>query len=334
LHSKEPADQARFFEQKGNDMPRLRFARPLFLASSALVLLTAAAEAQVRYVAATGKDGSNNCQNAAAPCRSLQRGINATPAGGELRVLGSGFYGSGLINKTMTMSADGETVMLNGPLTIDATGAVVTLEGLSLNGRQSISQGIHVANAAAVYVRNCRVERFSGAGIESLGNDTELFVIDSVSRDNGGVGLRVTGASTQLTVDNSRFENNASGISGSGTVGNVTGAVISGNRNDGIDWSGGSLNVVSSIAGDNQRHAYAVFGGGRIDLQSSIARGNGLAALFVVTPSDAASISNFVATNNGYGISNSGTVRTRQNNTFYGNTWGNQGAPPTPLPPI
>ena len=71
-----------------------------------------------------------------------------------------------------------------------------------------------------------------------------------------------------------------------------------------------------------------------MNLESSAARANGLAALFLLTPSDAASISNFAATNNGYGIANSGIVLTRQPNTFYANTWGNQGAAPTPVPPV
>ena len=315
-------------------MPLLRSAARLLTAGSAFVLLSAAAEAQVRYIAATGKDSSNNCQSAATPCRSLAHGVAATPAGGELRILDSGLYGNGLINKTMTISADGETVMLDNPLSIDAASSVVTLEGLSLNGRNSVVKGIYVTNAAAVHIKNCRVERFASNGIDSTSSNTELFVTDSVSRDNGGVGLAVRGTSAQLTVDNSRFENNASGLAGNGVVGTITGAVISGNASDGLDWVGGSLNVVSSVASDNGRHAYTVSGGGRMNLESSAAHGNGLAALFVLTPSDVASISNFAATNDGYGISNSGTVLTRQNNTFYANTWGNQGALPKPLPPV
>lgn len=305
------------------------------MAGSALVLLSAAAGAQVRYVAATGKDASNNCQSAAAPCRTLQRGINLTPVGSELRILDSGYYGSGgLIKKTMTISADDEAVQLNGPLSIDAAGSVVTLEGLSLNGRGSVVKGIYVTNAAAVHIKNCRVERFANNGIDSMGNGTKLFLRDSISRDNGGSGLEVRGASAQLTVDNSRFENNATGIRGNTVVGSLTATVVSGNRNDAIDWIGGSLSVVSSIAVDNGYHGYTISGGGRISLESSVARGNGRAALFVLTPSDFASISNFTATDNGYGIANSGTVLTRQNNTFHANTWGNQGAAPTPLPSI
>ena len=71
---------------RGNDMPILGLARRLLLAGSALVLLSAAADAQVRYIASTGKD-ANNCASPATPCRTLPRGITTTPAGGELRIL-------------------------------------------------------------------------------------------------------------------------------------------------------------------------------------------------------------------------------------------------------
>jgi len=46
------------------------------------------AEAEIRYVAATGRD-ANPCTQTA-PCKTLQRGIDVTPGGGELRVLSSG----------------------------------------------------------------------------------------------------------------------------------------------------------------------------------------------------------------------------------------------------
>ena len=112
----------------------------------------------------------------------------------------------------MTISADGETVMLDGPLSIDAAGSVVTLEGLSLNGRNSVVKGITSPTPSAVHIKNCRVERFASNGIDFTSNNTELFVTDSVSRDNGGVGLTVRGTSAQLTVDNSRFETTQAGL--------------------------------------------------------------------------------------------------------------------------
>jgi hypothetical protein len=316
-------------------MSLLQYARRLLVTGSALVLLSSAADAQVRYIASTGNDSGNNCQGANAPCRTLQRGIVSTPVGGELRILNSGFYGNGgLINKSMTISADGESVMLNAPLTIDATGAAVTLRGLSLNGHYTAAHGIHIVNAAAVHLDECRVEHAQGVGILSESNNMRLFVNDSVSRENRGRGLHMAGTATRLTVDNSRFENNSgSGIAAVNVVGSVTRTVTADNLGDGIVWNNGQLNVAWSMATDNYGHGYSAFGTGRIYLESSVARGNRLSGFYM--SGDAATISNFVATGNGAGIHNHyGTLYSRQNNTVAGNTTNINGNQPVALPPI
>jgi hypothetical protein len=313
-------------------MPLLHSAGRLLLAGSALLLVSTAAQAQVRYIASTGNN-NNNCASAATPCRTLQKGINTTPAGGELRILDSGDYGNGgLINQTMTISADGAAVMLSAPLTIDAAGSAVTLRGLALNGHHTAVHGIHIANAAAVHIDNCRVEHFTGVGVRSDGSNTRLFVNDSVSRENGGRGLNMMGQSTRLTVDNSRFENNSgSGIAVVDAVGSVTRTVTAGNLGAGISWGNGQLNVAWSMATDNYGEGYSLFRG-RIHLESSVARGNRTSGLRMA--GDVATISNFVATDNGTGIYNRGTVYSRQNNTVTGNTTNIDGPQPVALPPI
>jgi hypothetical protein len=315
-------------------MPLSRLAGRLLVAGSALFLASTAAQAQIRYIASTGDD-ARNCATAATACRSLQRGIRFTPDGGELRILDSGFFGGGVINKTMTISADSQTVV-NSPLTIDAVDSVVTLRGLSLNGYFRSAGGIQIANADAVHLENCRVEHFTGTGIDSTSNGALLFVIDSVVRENGGVGLHMIGTTgTRLTVDNSRFDHNgARGILVEGGVaGSVSRTIVSGNVGDGISWSGGQLNVAWSVATNNGGAAYAINSGGRLHLVSSVARGSSY-GLFV-NSSSLAWISNFEATENGTnGVRNYGTVYTRQNNTVSGNAKDWDSALPVPLSPI
>ena len=69
-------------------MRKSRSVTQLSLACPAVLLLSAAAEAAVtRFGASSGND-ANACTRAA-PCRTLQRGINVTPVGGELVVLDS-----------------------------------------------------------------------------------------------------------------------------------------------------------------------------------------------------------------------------------------------------
>lgn len=313
-------------------MSTLNIARRLLLAGSALFLHFAAADAQVRYIASTGKD-ANNCASPATPCRTLSRGIGTTPANGELRILDSGAYGNGgLINKSMTISADGETLMLDAPLTIDAAGATVTLRGLSLNGRYAVLDGIYILNAAVVHVDNCRIEHLVHNGILSQSSNIRLFVNDTVSRQNIGRGLEMKGQSTRLTVDNSRFEgNNGSGIGVVDGLGSITRTITSGNLANGIWWNKGQLNVAWSASTDNNSDGYSVGMNARIDLESSVARGNGGGGLYA---SGAATISNFTATQNKVGIHIFyGTVYSRQNNTIAANTTNIVGSL-APLPPL
>jgi hypothetical protein len=69
-----------------------RFASTLAIGTTVLGLTAASAADNTRYVGITGNN-ANPC-TLVQPCRSLQRGINVTPAGGELQILDSGSYGS------------------------------------------------------------------------------------------------------------------------------------------------------------------------------------------------------------------------------------------------
>ena len=137
------------------------------LVSAALagVAFTAAAEAaDIRYVSVTGSNKAG-C-TFAAPCRSLQRGINKTPAGGEVRVLDSGFYGNGaVIDKSITISGGGNTVSLGGSIAIGDAGATVALHGLAIAGAANPGHGVHITAAAAVHIEDCVVQGHAQSGI-------------------------------------------------------------------------------------------------------------------------------------------------------------------------
>lgn len=138
----------------------------LTLVACATAAYSSAAQAvdNTRYISITGNDASD-C-TLAAPCRNLPRGKNSTPAGGELRILDSGDYGnSGTVNKSLTISGNGNTVFLRNPIIIDNANAVVTLRGLTLNGQGTIANGISIVAAAVVHIENCVVHNFSQDGI-------------------------------------------------------------------------------------------------------------------------------------------------------------------------
>src|SRR5690349_8385830 len=84
------------------------------LVASTTALYCAASPANAQsartYVSGTGKDG-NPC-TAASPCKTLQTAINLTAAGGEVYVLNSANYGSAIINKSLTITSEGNAAGL------------------------------------------------------------------------------------------------------------------------------------------------------------------------------------------------------------------------------
>jgi hypothetical protein len=246
--------------------------------------LPAAAEAQaVRYVASYG-DNANACTRTA-PCRTLQKGINKTPPGGELQILDSGSYGNQVaIAKAVTVSATGVAATV-GNIAIEAPGAAVVLRGLTVTaiGAANPATGILVSAAAAVHIAGCQVERFSGqlsSAIKIDAGGAEIYVTDTAVRGPSSYGMHLSNISNnvRLTIVRSRFENHPE--------------------------------VGVRIVGAN----------GRTTIEDSVAAGNGTG--LYVAGSTIVSVSGSVFTNNGTGLWNAGggaTLRSRRNNTVIGN---------------
>lgn len=251
------------------------------------------------------------------------------------------------VAKSITISGDGTEVI--GTITISGASAVVTLQGLKLTGgNQGGGEGIRINVAAVVHIENCTIAGYSHHGIQMLLYQPvaiDLYVSDTVSRDNGGVGLDVENAGAQVVVENSRFEGNAGdGLYLHVAKSNIIRSVVSGNGSDGIVVSGGKANITETTAADNTVSGVWVTGGAAI-LASSVASGNssgldvnsGSAA--VITDSaltanttgaknyGSLTLVNTVIAGNSTAISNSGSLYTRQNNTVGGVTSGNAKIP-------
>jgi hypothetical protein len=293
----------------------------------ALLLGAAPGWAQA-FISATGNN-ANPCTRTA-PCRTLQRGINATNPGRELQILDAGEYGIATITKSITISAVGVSATVrslaaaSNAITIANAGARVVLRGLFLTGGGTGTHGIRINDAAAVYIVDCEIERFHENGVWLDQSNTELFVLDTISRDNDQNGLRVDafGTTTKVTVDASRFDNNGQdGIIVNDAESSVTRSVMSGNLSDGIQQGGGRMNVTESAAVQNLQNGYFASGSSsRMTVESSLARGNVNAGL-LVQPGSLARISNSVFIDSATGIHNGlGAVETRGNNTVAGNT--------------
>ena len=297
----------------------VRFAfKRLALAVCATAACSAAAQAadNTRYVSIAGSN-ANAC-TLAAPCRSLHKGITKTPAGGELRILDSGFYGNNAtINKSMTINGNGNTVYLGAALTIDDAGASVALRNLVLDGQGTVAEGIRITAATAGHIERCVVYGVTQTGIRSTAAGAAVFVSDSVSRNNTN-GLDVSGAS-QLTIDNSRFENNSNqGALVSGGPATIRRSTSSGNGSNGFFFFNATVSVLSTVASHNASAGFSVQDGA-VTVESSAAHENffGLS----VFGGGIARISNSAFTENTTGLSNTGsTLETRENNTVRGNT--------------
>jgi hypothetical protein len=299
----------------------------LVVASCATAVHSAAAPAadHTRYISITGSN-ANDC-TLAAPCRTLRRGIRVTPVGGELHILRSGDYGETVgINKSMTILGHGNTVYLDNPITINSAGAVVALRGLTLNGQGTADSGINVLAAAAVHIEGCVIHGFSNNGIEITANGVKVFVLNSISRDNGHDGFRMDGESSS-TIDSSRFENNLNGVSViSGGNATISRSITSGNSGIGTLAMGGTVSVVSTVAAQNGFAGFVSAQSGVMALESSVANDNVTSGL-QVSVGGIARISNSTFIGNGTGIANmASTVETRQNNTVRGNTTDVSGA--------
>jgi hypothetical protein len=296
----------------------------------------APAQAQI-FISAAGNDASACTRTS--PCRTLQRGVNATSPGRELTILTSGEYGRATIGKGMTVLAEGVSANIRSfvsgadAITINAPGGKVALKGLFLSGGNTGRYGIRITAAEAVHIERITAERFTGPGIflDSAAG-TDLFIADSISRYNSGGGLAACCNSSKLTVENSRFEHNGNdGVFVNTGWGSITRSIASGNGLYGIRLFdlGGSLNVTETTAANNQVGFMVT--GVQLTLDSSVARGNTDFGLRV-TASHSAQVTDSTFTNNGTGVLNEGTLYTRGNNALGGNTTDYQGNAPATLP--
>jgi hypothetical protein len=281
---------------------------------------------EVRYIASFG-DNANPCTRTA-PCLTLQRGINRTPAGGELIILDSSDYGNnGTITKSITISAIGVSATLGAGIMIDATNGTVVLRGLRIKGDGTGGSGIQISTGESVHVHidDCEIEGFDDGIHVNSDAYPAVFVANTVARNNGNTGLYFrTGSPGRLVVDNSRFEHNGDdGIEVRTGEASITRSVVSGNGGDGVVVTfNGKANITWTTAEHNGGSGYVADGSVQITMEQSVARGNaeGVRASAGSGSTATVRISNSVVTNNGVDLSETGTgtptLLSRRNNTI------------------
>ncbi len=179
------------------------------------------------FISAAGDD-LNNCVNLS-PCRTLQRGIDAAAANGEVVPLDSAGYGTVVITKSITVAVPagvyaGVTTLTAGTpgLTINTPGVNVKLRGLSINSLGG-QYGIYVGVGNVILnVERSAISGFPFAAVWFSSAGGRLAVFDSLIRDSGA-GIAVSsgdpGSPAVAVIDNAQFSGNGGGSSGAVVAG-------------------------------------------------------------------------------------------------------------------
>ena len=221
------------------------------------------AQASRTWVSGVGDD-ANPCSRTA-PCKTFAGAISKTATGGEIDVLDPGAFGGVTITKAITIDGGGGVVAsilvssTNG-VTINAPSTdVVTLRNLSIKGFDSGINGVKFVAGRALHVEHCVITGFTNHGIDvELVGGGFVFVEDTISQDNLGSGISAlsTGTPVQVSIDNSRFDNNSVGVSALDfSFFSVTRSQASGNSQVGFlaQANGGTaaMSMANSASGNN-----------------------------------------------------------------------------------
>ncbi len=234
-----------------------RFTLPFYLGILfALSAHTALAQNPVSYVSMLG-NLTNPCSAPNLACITLQRGIDRTNAGGVVRIISPGSYGTADITKGMSIIADGVDGAIVGAtigtpasavqVRVPATD-VVTIRGVLIDPLTDINRhGIYFSSGAALHVQNCLIRRGAAAiFFRPSAADSELTVSDCTIADSIGAGIVIAplGGSAKVVLDRVRMFNRSQGLAANGPA-NVTvrDSVAAGNTAEGI-WANAGAKVM------------------------------------------------------------------------------------------
>src|SRR5215470_14484058 len=242
------------------------------VALAAALAATPSLAIQRRFVASYGND-ANAC-TPGSPCRSFTAALFKTSAFGEIIVLDSAGYGPVTIAKSVSIIAPqgiyaGVTVPSGDGITVTSLSAIVALRGLTINGQGTGGIGINVISATRVNVEGCVISNMSSNGILHTSPGSQLSVLDTIVRSNGGTGIGIA-ADASVIVDHVRSEQNkfdgfyiVPGATQAKAV--ITDSIFAQNGVNGISVDSAigaltSVDVERSTLSDNSANGLIVFG--------------------------------------------------------------------------
>lgn len=231
------------------------------------LLVCGVVEAQVvrTWVASNGSD-ANSCTRAL-PCRNFAEAIAAVDAGGEVVALDSAGYGPVTINKSVSVIAPLGVHAAIAPTAgtgITVSAGRVTLRNLYLKGNGAF-YGIEIQSSGTTFVEQVTIDGFAATGIGVQAS--ELFLTDSISRNNAESGVGAAGNSAlqmaNITITRCRFEKNGGhGVAGSNFSSfSVRDSASSANAGDGFRATPGRMSLMNCHASGNVTGVQADFGG-------------------------------------------------------------------------
>jgi hypothetical protein len=243
------------------------------------------AQATRTWVSGVGDD-VNPCSRTA-PCKTFAGAISKTATNGEINCLDPGGYGAVTITKSITIDCEDTqgSILASGTngVIINITAAsdtkkAVRLRGLSINGAATGINGIRILAANAVNVEEVVIDGFTthGISIETTTSAPKIFIDNSGIRGNAGNGINsfITGGTVSLDVNNSRINNNATGLNlSNNTKATISQSVISGNTT-GLLAANATLGVRGCNISNNATGISAL-AGGTIFIMSNMITANG-----------------------------------------------------------
>jgi hypothetical protein len=300
-----------------------------------VITIVASAPAQAQngtltrsFVSSSGVD-TNPC-TITQPCASFAHAYTAIGANGIIAALDPGKYGPLTITTPVTVNGNGwaaitGTAQGNG-IIVNISGGLgnVILTGLEIDGAGAGYNGIVFEAGGSLTISNCIVKDFVlGTGIEGTGNGIRIgpttgtidfTIVNTIVVNNQLAGiayLPTSGSATATGAIDHVFaaNNNSDGIvvslflaSGGSAVVSISNSVASNNAVNGIGAVAGSGTVTETI--DNDQMSNNQYG-----LEN-------LSATVVLSRS-------VITKNSEYGVDNTGTVETLQDNRIYANGNGN-----------
>ena len=276
------------------------------------------------FVSSSGVD-TNPC-SIAAPCATFAHAYTLTQPTGIIAALDPGKYGPLIITYPVTINGNGWAAITapaqGSGITISAGVGNVILTGLEVDGAGAAYNGIVFNSGNSLTVNNCIVKDFisadgtSGNGImiAPTSGTVDFTIVNTIALNNASAGIHYLPASGSAAatgaIDHVLAANNAigmavdlSGTSGGSAAVTISNSVANNNGSDGVVTASATGTVIVTVDRDEV---------------SSNGTGVSVGANTAVLLSRSV-----IAKNTTYGISNSGTAASSEDNRIAGNGNGN-----------